>query len=103
MLDGRREENIGRDVNGFTLSPLARLMARSGRSTRRTRRIFTTEIVPELVWKNRSINLECVKRAVQVDLPEEDRDQGHTNHQQVEEIESGAAESALVQNKAITD
>ena len=30
------------------LRPLARLMARRGRSTRRTRRIFTTDIAPEL-------------------------------------------------------
>ena len=30
------------------LRPLARLMARRGRKTRRTRRIFTTDIAPEL-------------------------------------------------------
>lgn len=34
--------------SSLTLSPLARLMARSGLSTRSTRRIFTTEMAPEL-------------------------------------------------------
>ena len=40
------------------LRPLARLMARSGRNTRRTRRIFTTDMAPELkihMCKNKEI------------------------------------------------
>lgn len=42
--------------NRITLSPLARLMARKGLSTRSTRRILTTEIAPELFLKNGGTN-----------------------------------------------
>ena len=88
---------------GVTLSPLARLMARRGRSTRSTRRIFTTETALELGKEQSSgpdsdlaSDLGGVGWA-KGHLLDAKRDEGHTDHQQIQQIEPTTAEGASVQ------
>lgn len=40
--------NKNKNKKIITFNPLARLIALNGRSTRKTRKIFTTDIAPEL-------------------------------------------------------
>lgn len=85
-----------------TLRPLARLMARNGLKTRKTRRILTTEMVPDLLgvelilkrWGSSAGNQK--KR-----LPETERNERNAHDQKIEQIESWATESAVVEHQAV--
>lgn len=55
----------------FTLSPLARLMARNGLNTRNTRRILTTEIASELCKNSKNhtrISNEWIIVSIKIEL-----------------------------------
>lgn len=89
-----------------TLSPLALLMARRGLSTRRTLRIFTTEMALELGRGQSSgpgPGLASVLGGLEWAGGRESHsldtkgDEGHADHQQIQQVEPATAERASVQ------
>ena len=92
---------FGWDVD--TLSPLALLIARRGRSTRSTRRIFTTEMALELRRGQSSDHGQGLALALggmewaRCHSLDAKGDEGHADHQQIQQIEPATAEGTTVQ------
>jgi len=92
---------FGWDVD--TLSPLALLIARRGRSTRSTRRIFTTEMALELRRGQSSDHGQGLALALggmewaRYHSLDTKGDEGHADHQQIQQIEPATAEGTTVQ------